>query len=194
MLISEILFEMPVRAAGALQAKFVKHRMPYSDIENFFVIETDANVTLLLDDETAPKTILFTTINDDTHTVEVIGRLYTSTGVYSDLAPPKTIVEHIITIDASMKGRGIGVSVYKALIEHGFSIISDGVHFEDAFWFWKKLIRLSPRWGVNVYLIKDGDFVRGKNGMPKIVNTRTNEKLIWDQSSDRLLLTRQTLH
>lgn len=194
MLLSEILFEMPVRARGALDANFVKHRIPYSDIENFFVIETDTNVTLLLDDEIAPKTIIFTMIDDDTRTIEAIGRLYTSTGVYSNLVPTKTIVEHIITIDATMKGRGVGVSVYKALIEHGFSIMSDGVHFEDAFWFWKKLIRLSPRWGVNVYLIKGGDFVRGKNDMPKIVNTRTNEKLIWDQSSDRLLLTRQILH
>lgn len=194
MLLSEILMEMPVKAPGTLGAKFTSYNLPYADLDNFFVIETDINVSLLLDDDESPKTILFAMIDDDDMTVQVLGRLFTSSGLFSKLTPPKTIIEHIITIDDRWKGRGIGVNVYKALLKEGFSILSDGVHFEDAFWFWKKLIRLAPKWGIKVYLIKDTDFLRDKTGSPKIINTRTDERLIWDLSTDRILLTQRTVH
>lgn len=193
MLISELLTEMPVRALGALGAKFTSYQMPFAELDKFFVVETDIGISLLLDDEDAPRTILFAKIDDDSQTCNVIGRLFTSNELFLNLTPPRTIVEHIITIDSAWKGRGVGVNVYKALIENGFSILSDGVHFEDAFWFWKKLIRLAPKWGINVYLIKGDDYLRDKTGEPKKITTRTNERLIWDLSTDRLLLTRKNV-
>lgn len=193
MLLRDLLQEMPVRAKGALGAKFTARTLPYSELDKFFIIETDRGISLLLDDEDNPKEILFANIDDDDSIVTIVGRLILGNNPFVNILPHKTIVEHIITIDDGYKGQGIGAEVYKSLIDNGFTIVSDSVHFEDAFWFWKKLIKTAPKLGIKVYLIKDNSLVRNRDGNLKFITTRTPESLIWDLGTDRIVLTRRTL-
>lgn len=124
------------------------------------------------------------------HYGKVVGELTTSTPTKFEGPQKKVIVTHLFSIHKDHIGMGLGSNVYRTLVEMGYSILSDKVHFEGGKKLWKNIIKKAPSWEAKVLIVKNGKIETNSRGEPIQVTTETQEDKIWPFMSILLLLTK----
>lgn len=96
----------------------------------------------------------------------------------------KVLQVDIVEVAEEMKQEGLGTFLYSSLVQDGFSIISDTLHYEGGYKLWKKLAR-SHRSDEAVYILDHGQLMMGEDGKPiEYDGENVPEEQIW--SDDEL--------
>lgn len=81
----------------------------------------------------------------------------------SEIPGPVLQVDTVIA-GTGTKSQGQGYNLYKALVDGGYSLLSDNVQYIGGKKLWDKIIRKSVQDGYHVYILKGDKLVRGEDG------------------------------
>jgi len=86
---------------------------------------------------------------------------------------PKSLQVNTVFTTSATRGFGYGYQLYKILLDRGFTIVSDNIQYIGGKELWAKIIRKSAIDNHNVFILRDGKYMRDENGKP-IVYDGTN--------------------
>lgn len=88
-------------------------------------------------------------------------------------------VDTVVSTDEA-RGGGYGYSLYKMLLNSGFTLASDNVQYVGGIELWKKIIRRSARDLHNVYILQNGKLLRDEKGQVIVYDgSNVPDDVIW---------------
>ena len=181
------LFEMPQLINKEL---FIpKRKIPFcSDTtlkHDYTIIEDNENIIAIKHNE-ASAIIGFRDIQtgDATTGVKIFGSVEFKTRPEIMSTEHLDLGRNILQVDGvevygENKKRGLGSSLYLALIAEGYTIISDNTQYLGGQALWKKLAKISSVNNFKVYVSIDGEILL-ENGKPKVYNgSNINDDELW---------------
>lgn len=77
-------------------------------------------------------------------------------------------------------GAGYGYFLYKALLDAGFTLVSDNVQYLGGKALWMKIVRRAARDDHSVYILQNGELIKDENGRPIVYDgTNIPDDVIW---------------
>lgn len=71
-----------------------------------------------------------------------------------------------VQAEANQQGTGFGYEIYKALLNAGYALISDYVQYTGGRKLWEKIIKRAGQDGHYVLVMRNGEILTQKNGVP----------------------------
>ncbi len=100
----------------------------------------------------------------------------------------KVVQVDTVTAADEARGAGYGYQLYKFLLDAGYTVVSDNIHFRAGKELWKKIIRRSGRDMHNVYILTRGEYVKDKSGNPIAYNgSNIPEDQIWSEDTQSVV-------
>lgn len=104
----------------------------------------------------------------------------------NDLAENAIQVDTVLSIE-SQKGRGNAYKLYKMLLNHGYTVVSDNIQYVGGRKLWEKILRQSFLENHNVFILQNGRYLRDANGAPLVydgVNISADDIWSTDKKSE----------
>lgn len=110
-----------------------------------------------------------------------INLLFHSTPQASELTGPVLQVDTVVA-SSSVKSQGQGYNLYKALIDGGYTLLSDNTQYIGGRKLWDKVIRKAVENGYRVYILKGDKILRTPAGKAIAFNGHNlSHSMIWKE-------------
>jgi len=103
---------------------------------------------------------------EDRWYVEIQIQLEFHNGVPTSELKGNVIQVDVVIASPSIKSQGQGYNLYKALIDNGYTLLSDNCQYIGGRKLWDKVIRKAVGEGYKVYVLKGEQLIRDANGNP----------------------------